>query len=49
MNPLYDGTENVDYERIYWTILNENLMNMYLIIIEVNYGAIDDYYSTFHG
>ena len=49
MNFLYDGTENLEYECINQTILNGNVMNMTLIIMEGNYGAIyaDDY--TCHG
>ena len=46
---LDDVTENVEYEYINWNILDGNDMNMYLIIIEVNYSTIYDDYSTWHG
>ena len=48
MNVLYDGIENVEYEYIDWSILDVNVMSMYLIIIEGNYGAIDSGYSARH-
>ena len=42
-----DGTFEEYYEHINWTIIDGNLMNIYLIIIEMKYGAIgaDDYSS----
>ena len=49
MHFLDDVTENVEYEYINWNILDGNDMNMYLIIIEVNYSTIYDDYSTWHG
>ena len=46
MNFLEDGTDEEYYENINRTILDGSVMNMYLIIIEVKYGAIDtdDYF-----
>ena len=49
MHFLDDVTENVEYEYINWNIFDGNDMNMYLIIIEVNYSTIYDDYSTWHG
>ena len=37
------------YEFINQTVLDVNVINMSLIIIERNYGAIDADYSTCHG
>ena len=41
MNFLDDGTENVEYEYINRTILDDNVLNMSLIILKVNYVTID--------
>ena len=41
INFLYDGTDEEYYENINRTILDGIVMNMYLINIEVKYGAID--------
>ena len=49
MNLLDDVTDNVDCECIIRTILGGNYMIVSLINIEVNYGTIDDDYSTCHG
>ena len=49
INVLYDVTENVGYECNNQTIIDGNIMNMFLIIIELKYGSIDDNYSTYHG
>ena len=46
---LDDGTDNVGYECNNQTIPNDNVMNMYLVIIKWNHGAIDADYSTYHG
>ena len=48
MNFLDDGSGNVEYECINITILDANITNTYFLIIEENYGAIDDYYFTCH-
>ena len=44
-----DGTNEEDNEHINKTILDGNVMNMYLIIMEGNYGAIDADDSLYHG
>ena len=49
MNFLYYGKENVEYEYINKKIIDGNVMNMSLITIEVNYGAIGADYSPCHG
>ena len=49
MNFIDDGAYNVEYGFIDRNILDGNDMNMYLIIIEVNYSTIYDDYSTWHG
>ena len=49
MNFIDDGTDNVEYECINKNLLYGNDMNMYLIIIEVKYGAIDANNYTCHG
>ena len=46
---LGDETDEEDYKQINRTILDGNLMNMSLIIMEVNYGAIDPDDSTGYG
>ena len=43
---LYDVTDEEYYKNINRTILDGNVMNIYLIITEGKYGSIDtDYYS----
>ena len=49
MNFLDDRIDEEEYERINPIILDANAMNMYYIIMEGNYGAIDADDSTFHG
>ena len=49
MNYIYDVTDNVDYGCINRNILDGNVMNISLIITKVNYGAIDDDDTPFHG
>ena len=44
-----DGTYEYDYEHINRTTLDGNVMNMYLIIMEGKYGAIDADDSLCHG
>ena len=44
-----DGTEKVDYECISRNIIDGNIMNMYLIITERNYGAINADNSSYNG
>ena len=46
---LDDGTDEEIYEKINQTILDGNVMNMYLIITEGKYGAIDTDDSSCHG
>ena len=46
---IYNGTENVEYEWINITILDGNVMNMYLVITEGNNGYIYDNDSECHG
>ena len=46
---FYDDTYEEEWKQINWTILDGNVMNMYLIINVGKYGAIDSYDSTFHG
>ena len=41
MNFLYYVTDDVDYEFIYIIILIGHVMNIFLIIAKINYGAID--------
>ena len=43
------GTDEEIYKHIHRTILDGNMMNMYLIIMEVKYGAIDTDDSSCHG
>ena len=49
MNFLDDGTYEVEYKHINLTILDGNVLNMYLIIMEVNYCDIYADYFTCHG
>ena len=49
MNFIYHETENVEHECINLTIIYANVINTSLIIIEENYGSIDDDDSTCHG
>ena len=49
MNSLYDVTNNMEYGFINRTILDGNIMNIFLIITEENYGDIDDDYYACHG
>ena len=49
MNFIDNGTGNVECKCMNGTILDGNVMNMSLIIIEVNYGAIDADDYTCHG
>ena len=44
-----DGTDEEDYKQINQTILDDNVMNMYLIIMEGKYGDIDADDSSCHG
>ena len=44
-----DRTDNMNYECINRTILYGNIVNMYLINNEGNYGVIDADDSTCHG
>ena len=46
---LYDGTENVEYEYTNRTILDGNIMIMYLITTKRNYEAIDADDTSYHG
>ena len=48
MNFLDDGKYEEEYKQINQTILDGNVMNTSLIIIEGDYGAIDDDDSTCH-
>ena len=48
MNFLDDGKYEEEYKHINQTILDGNVMNTSLIIIEGDYGAIDDDDSTCH-
>ena len=41
MDVVDDGTDEEDYKHINITILDGNVMNIYLIITEGKYGAID--------
>ena len=45
---LDDGTDEEIYKNINQKILGDNVMNMYLIIMEVKYGAIDNDDSSCH-
>ena len=49
MNVFDDETYEKGYEHINLTIIDGNVMNMYLIIMEGKYGVIDYYDSTCHG
>ena len=44
-----DGTDEEYYEHINRTIIDGNVMNIYLIIMEGKYGAIGTDYYSFHG
>ena len=44
-----DITDEEDYEHINQNIIGGNVLNMYLIIMEGNYGAIDADDSSCHG
>ena len=46
---LDDGIYEEIYEHIIQTILDGNVMNMYMIIMEGKYGAIDTDYSSCRG
>ena len=46
---LNDGKDEKYHKHINLTIVSGNVMDMYLIIMEGNYGAIDDDDSSFHG
>ena len=46
---LDDGTDEEYCENINQTIIDGNVMNMYLIIMEGKYGAIDTNDSSCHG
>ena len=43
------GTYEEQYKHINQTILDDNVMNIYLIILEGNFGDIDADDSTCHG
>ena len=45
----YDGKYEEEYKQMNQTIIDGNVMNMSLIIIEGNYGAIDADDSTCYG
>ena len=49
MNFLDDQKNEEEYENINWTILYDNVMNMSLVILKCDYGAIDADYSTCTG
>ena len=49
MNFLDYGADESKYKHIHQTILDGNVMNIFLIIMEINYGAINYHGSTFHG
>ena len=49
MNFLYDGRDEEIYEHINLTVLDGNVINMYLINMERKYGAIDTDDSSCHG
>ena len=49
MNFQYGGTENVEYECNNITIIDGNAMDVYLVINEGNYGAIDADDSAWRG
>ena len=49
INFLDDVTDEEDYENINWTILDGDGINISLIIMEGNYGAIDADGYKFHG
>ena len=49
MNCFNDGTDEENYEHIYWTILGGNVMSISLIIMEGKYGSIDTDDSLCHG
>ena len=44
-----DGTDEEYYEHINRTIIDGNVMNMYLIIMEGKYGATDAHNFSCHG
>ena len=44
-----DGTDEEDYDHINWNIIVGNLLNMYLIVMEGENGAIDADDSSCHG
>ena len=44
-----DGTNEEHCKHINRTILDNNVLNMSLIIVKDNYGAIDDDDSSYHG
>ena len=41
MNFLYEETDEKEYKHINQTIPDGNMMNMYFIVMELNFGAID--------
>ena len=49
MNSLDDRTYEEYYENMNRTILDGNMMNIYLIVMEVKYGAIDTEDYSCHG
>ena len=49
MNFLDDGTDEETCERINWTIIDDDVMNMSCIIREVKYGDIYNDDSSCHG
>ena len=48
-NIFYYGTDEEEYKHINWTVLDGNVMNMYLIFMEGKYGAIDTDNYLCHG